>query len=168
MSGKAPSPLGVDVPRRRSVCARGHRIVGVGLVVALLSLVSVTATRAATAPAPPVMHERFTPLPCSGKPGSRTDLQQTGCSEQDILRTDRQIDALNRTIFYRLFDTESRRDFVAGHRAWLRYRDSYCLSVSDVFRGGTEAGVLAASCTDEVNSQHVRDLREFAADLPSG
>ncbi len=47
----------------------------------------------------------------------------------------------------------------AAHHAWL----AYCLSESDVFEGGTEAGVVFADCVAGVNSQHVKDLQRFLA-----
>jgi uncharacterized protein YecT (DUF1311 family) len=114
---------------------------------------------------PPVIHESFTPLPCAGAPKDRTTLQREGCAEQQILRSDRTIDALNRSIFTRLSAASSRRDFVAGHTAWFTYRRRYCLSVSDVFAGGSEAGVLYADCAARLNAQHVTNLRQFLADL---
>jgi uncharacterized protein YecT (DUF1311 family) len=115
--------------------------------------------------APPVIHEPFTPMPCTGRPGNRTTLQQEACSEQQILRSDKQINALNVKIFNALPSTSARRDLIAGHRAWLAYRKSYCLSVSDVFQGGTLAGVVDADCVATVNGQHVTNLRTFLKDL---
>ena len=114
---------------------------------------------------PPVIKEPFTPLPCGGSPGHRSTLQMEGCAEQQILRSDRQIDALNMAIFGKLPSTSARRDLIAGHKAWLSYRKAYCLSVSDVFQGGTAAGVVAADCTASINSQHVANLRTFLKDL---
>ncbi len=114
---------------------------------------------------PPVIHESFTPLPCSGAPSHRTTLEQEGCAEQQILRTDGKIDGLSAAIFGKLFDDGARRRFIAGHKAWLSYRHAYCLSESDVFEGGTEAGVLDAVCTASVNSDHIKDLKTFLADL---
>jgi uncharacterized protein YecT (DUF1311 family) len=118
--------------------------------------------------AAPVIHESFTPLPCTGTPGHRTTLETEGCAEQQILRSDKRIDALNQTIFGKLFDGAARRRFIAGHNAWLAYRHAYCLSVSDVFEGGTEAGVVDADCTAAVNSQHVKDLKAFLAAFGGG
>ncbi len=115
--------------------------------------------------APPVIHETFTSMPCSGRPGRRSMLQQEGCAEQQILRTDQQIDGLNQKIFSALRTNSARRDQIAGHRAWLAYRKSYCLSVSDVFQGGTLASVVFADCAATVNGQHVSNLRTFLADL---
>jgi uncharacterized protein YecT (DUF1311 family) len=117
--------------------------------------------------APPVIHESFTPMPCTGSPGHRSTLQEEGCAEQQILRSDKQINTLNRKIFTALHTTSGRRDLIAGHRAWLGYRKSYCLSVSDVFQGGTAAGVVDADCTATVNGQHVSNLRTFLKDLTS-
>jgi uncharacterized protein YecT (DUF1311 family) len=117
--------------------------------------------------APPVIHEPFTPMPCSGKPGNRSTLQEEGCAEQQILHSDKQIDALNQKIFNALHTTSARRDLLAGHRAWLAYRKSYCLSVSDVFQGGTLAGVVDADCVATVNGQHVTNLKTFLKDLTS-
>ena len=119
--------------------------------------------------APPVIHESFTPMPCSGSPGNRTTLQEEGCAEQQILHSDKQINAFNQKIFNALHTNSARRDLLAGHRAWLAYRKSYCLSVSDVFQGGTLAGVVDADCTATVNGQHVSNLKTFLKDLtPTG
>jgi uncharacterized protein YecT (DUF1311 family) len=116
---------------------------------------------------PPVIRESFTPLPCTGAPNQRTTLAQEGCAEQQILRSDKQIDTLSRSIFTRLADNAARRRFISGHKAWLAYRHAYCLSLSDVFEGGTEAGALDADCVASVNAQHVKDLKEFLGDLRS-
>jgi uncharacterized protein YecT (DUF1311 family) len=115
--------------------------------------------------APPVIHEPFTPLPCTGAPGHRTTLEMEGCAEQQILSSDKRIDALNQEIFGKLFDAAARRRFIAGHNAWLAYRRAYCLSASDVFEGGTEALVVYADCSASVNSQHVKDLKAFLRDF---
>jgi uncharacterized protein YecT (DUF1311 family) len=120
--------------------------------------------RAATLSAP-VIHEKFTPLGCSGKPSNRSTLQMEGCAEAQILASDKQIDKLNKSIFGHLSTTSAKHDFIAGHKAWFAYRQAYCLSESDVFQGGTEAGVLDAQCAAEVNSQHVSNLRDFLSDL---
>jgi uncharacterized protein YecT (DUF1311 family) len=117
--------------------------------------------------APPVMHESFTPLPCTGPPKHRSTLQMEGCAEHQILRSDKQIDTLNASIFGKLADDAARRRFISGHQAWVNYRHAYCLSVSDVFQGGTEAGVLDADCVAGVNTQHVKDLKQFLGDLHS-
>jgi uncharacterized protein YecT (DUF1311 family) len=114
---------------------------------------------------PPLIRESFTPLPCTGAPGHRTTLQMEGCAEQQILSSDKQIDALNTAIFGRLLDAAARRRFIVGHNAWLAYRHAYCRSASDVFEGGTEAGVVDATCTATVNSQHVKNLKAFLADF---
>lgn len=115
--------------------------------------------------AAPVIHESFTPLPCAGAPKDRSTVEQEGCAEHQILRSDRTIDTLNKSIFATLSAGLAQRDFVAGHAAWFTYRRRYCLSVSDVFAGGSGAGVLFADCAAQLNAQHVTDLRQFLADL---
>jgi uncharacterized protein YecT (DUF1311 family) len=124
-------------------------------------------SRQAAKLSPPVIHESFTPLPCTGSPQHRSSLQLEGCAEHQILGTDKKIDALNRTIFARLADNAARHDLIAGHKAWLSYRRAFCLSRSDIFRGGTAAAVVDAVCVAGVNEQHVKDLKMFANDLSS-
>lgn len=116
---------------------------------------------------PPVIHESFTVLPCAGAPGHRSTVEEEGCAEQQVLRSDGTIDALNASIFAKLAGDAARRRFMAGHKAWIDYRHAYCLSVSDVFEGGTEAGVIDADCVASVSNQHVEDLRGFLGDLGS-
>jgi uncharacterized protein YecT (DUF1311 family) len=143
-------------------------IVAVGATVALTSTAQALASSGHAAKlAPPVIHESFTPMPCTGSPGKRTTLQEEGCAEQQILRSDKQINTLNQKIFTALPSNSARRDLIAGHKAWLAYRKSYCLSVSDVFQGGTLAGVVDADCTATVNGQHVSNLKTFLKDLTS-
>jgi uncharacterized protein YecT (DUF1311 family) len=113
----------------------------------------------------PVIHEPFTTMPCTGKPGHRNTLQLEACSEQQILRSDKQIDALNKKIFTALPSNSARRDLISGHKAWLAYRKSYCLSASDAFQGGTLAGVVDANCFVTINGQHVTNLGSFLKEL---
>jgi uncharacterized protein YecT (DUF1311 family) len=141
-------------------------VAATSVIVALATAASAVASGArATKLAPPVIKESFSPLPCSGSPGHRSTLQMEGCAEQQILRSDKQVDALNKKIFGALPSNSARRDLIAGHTAWLAYRKAYCLSVSDVFGGGTAAGVLDADCTATVSAQHVANLRTFLKDL---
>ena len=86
-----------------------------------------------------MIRESFTPLPCGGTPTNRTTVQQEGCAEQQILRTDKTINSLNKAIFAKLRDDPARRRFIAAQQAWLAYRRAYCLSLSDVFQGGSQA-----------------------------
>ena len=145
---------------------RPFPLLGLAAAVALLVWSPASAAPAHVAKlSPPVIHEPFTPLPCSGAPGHRSTLQMEGCAEQQILASDKRIDALNQEIFGKLFDAAARRRFIAGHNAWFAYRRAYCLSSSDVFEGGTEAAVVDADCTAAVNSQHVKDLKGFLADF---
>ena len=110
---------------------------------------------------PVKIHETFTPLPCAGSPSHRTTLEQEGCAEKQILRNDTQIDVLEAQIFPILFNDHARRDLNAAQHAWLTYRKADCLSMSDLFEGGTEAGVVDAQCVAARNSQRVKDLRAF-------
>jgi uncharacterized protein YecT (DUF1311 family) len=114
---------------------------------------------------PVVIHEKFAPLPCSGSPNHRTTLQQEGCAEKQILRTDTRIDLLEAQIFPILFDDRARRDLNVAQHAWLNYRKADCLSVSDLFEGGTEAGVVDAQCEAGRNGQRIKDLRALHRDL---
>jgi uncharacterized protein YecT (DUF1311 family) len=115
--------------------------------------------------APPVISEPLTPLPCAGAPSKRTTVEQEGCAEHQILSSDEKIDALNKTIFAKLGSDAARRQFIAGNTAWLGFRKKYCLSVSDIFAGGTEAPVLDAECVAGLNTEHIKDLDTFVRDL---
>ena len=115
--------------------------------------------------APVVIHETFTPLPCAGAPGHRTTLQMEGCAEKQILRTDTQVNVLAAEIFQLLADNRARRDFNAAQHAWLGYRKADCFSMSDLFEGGTQAGVVDAQCVASRNNQRIKDLRTFKRDL---
>lgn len=163
--------LNLDTDRELHMPNRFSSFAAVLTVAATIALAAAASAGAAVAhaakPAPPVIRESFTALPCTGSPGHRSTLELEGCAEQQILRSDRQIDALNKTIFGKLPSNSARRDLLAGHKAWLAYRKAYCLSVSDVFQGGTAAGVVAADCTASVNSQHVTNLKTFLKDLTS-
>jgi uncharacterized protein YecT (DUF1311 family) len=113
----------------------------------------------------PVIHESFTPLPCTGKPKARNTLQQEGCAEHQILDTDARINTIAQSIFGRLRDRASESRFITAQRAWLTYRRADCLSQSDVFEGGSQAPVIDAQCAADRNGQRIKDLQSFLTDL---
>jgi uncharacterized protein YecT (DUF1311 family) len=118
---------------------------------------------AALALQPPVIRERFTPLPCPKHQVSTLDSE--GCYEQQILATDRQIDAEAKRIFRLLRLGGARADFVRGERAWLSYRNASCSAESSKYAGGTEAGVVAAACTAERSRTHLVELETMRKTL---
>jgi uncharacterized protein YecT (DUF1311 family) len=140
-------------------------LVGVATLSAGAAVSSALDAHAAKPSPPPAIREMFTPLPCSGKPNSRTTLQQEGCAEHDVLRTDKQIDALAKSVFALLRDNAAKRRFLAAEKAWLAYRRADCSSMSDVFEGGTQAPVVDAQCSAARNRVRIKDLRTFASDL---
>jgi uncharacterized protein YecT (DUF1311 family) len=111
------------------------------------------------------VRERFTPLPCSGQPKERSTIEEEGCIERQILATDAQINASARSIFALLATNAARRAFIAAQTAWLNYRRTDCASVSDIYEGGTLAGVVDAACTAERSGEREKDLRRFLSDL---
>jgi uncharacterized protein YecT (DUF1311 family) len=119
---------------------------------------------AAIAASPPVIHETFTPLPCPTHPQAQLELE--GCAEKAILTTDRSIDALNATIFARLA-ARDRATFVAGERAWLRYRRASCLTAASKYAGGTLSPLVDAECVAARNRTHLREQRSLLHDLRS-
>jgi uncharacterized protein YecT (DUF1311 family) len=125
----------------------------------VLALVAVLAGAALK---PPVVHEAFTPLPCPMHPSATLELE--GCDEQAILKSDRAINADARAIFNLLAPSE-RAGFVAGERAWLRYRRLSCAAEASKYAGGTLAGVVDAGCVVSRNRAHVRDLAETLGEL---
>jgi uncharacterized protein YecT (DUF1311 family) len=111
---------------------------------------------------PPVIHETFTPLPCPAKAVSTLDME--GCAEKDILASDRKINTANAAIFTLLRPID-RPTFVAGERAWLRYRRASCLTAASKYAGGTAAGVVDATCVADRNRTHVREQQTLLRDL---
>jgi uncharacterized protein YecT (DUF1311 family) len=114
---------------------------------------------------PVLIRETFTPLTCSGAAGHQTTLQMEGCLEKQILKSDTQINRLAAQIFPILVNDRARRDFNAAQRAWLSYRKADCLSMSNVFEGGTAAGVVDTQCQSSRNNRRINDLRAFRRSL---
>jgi uncharacterized protein YecT (DUF1311 family) len=117
---------------------------------------------AALALSPPVIHETFTPLRCPADPQAQLELE--GCAEKAILTSDRRIDALNAQIFTRLA-ARDRATFVAGERAWLRYRHASCLTAASKYAGGTLASLVDANCVAARNRTHLHEQASLLHDL---
>lgn len=126
------------------------------MVIALIAVLAGTTLK------PPVIHEVFTPLQCPMHAVSTLDIE--GCDEQTILKTDRTINADVRAIF-NLLAPSARGGFVAGERAWLRYRKLSCVAEASKYAGGTLAGVVDAGCVAARNRAHVADVREMLREL---
>ena len=121
------------------------------------------AAAAAAAPPPPVIKEGFTLLPCPKNP--QTTLALEGCAEHRIVKSDAIINAKVKRIYGMLRTNAAKTHFVLGERAWLSYRKANCQSRSDVYEGGTLAGVVFANCVADVNDAHVKDLTAFETAL---
>jgi len=142
---------------------------GAGFVVTLVAVTALahgSSVRLAPSVQAPVIHERFTPLPCSGEPGRRTTQQQLGCAEHAIVRIDGRLDQLAKSLMPRLPDNAARRRFATAAHRWLSYRNADRASVSDVFEGGTEAPVLQAQCLAARDRTRLADLGAFSRSLP--
>jgi uncharacterized protein YecT (DUF1311 family) len=113
---------------------------------------------------PPVIHEAFTPLGCPKHPTSTLDYE--GCAEQQILATDKKIDAKARAIFFELVPRE-RAGFVRGERAWLAYRKDSCAAEASKYAGGTLVGVIDAQCQAGRSKTHLGELTDMLKTLQS-
>jgi len=129
--------------------------------VVALALALVGSAASPKALEPPVISEGFTLLPCTAK---KTTIGLEGCAEHRIVRSDRGINRRARTIFFllRRFNSPAAQlRFVRGEHAWLRYRRAVCASRSDVYEGGSAAGVVFAECEAAKNTAHLRELESF-------
>ncbi len=108
---------------------------------------------------PPVIHEKFTSLPCP-KQHAYSTLAMEGCAEQSILKTDKQINA-EAALIFKLLPASYRAGFVRSEHSWLAYRNGTCEAQSGKYAGGTAAGVIAATCVADTNREHLRDLVAF-------
>ena len=126
-----------------------------------------SSTGSVTVLRPPVISEQFTLLPCPAKPVSTLDF--VGCAEHRIIRSDKAINATVEAIFARLRGTSTgaTRRFVRSERAWLAYRRAVCESRSDIYEGGSAAGIVFAKCVADRNTAHLNDLRARAQSRPT-
>ena len=113
--------------------------------------------------APPIIHEPFTPLPCPNHPKTTVDLE--GCGEQEVLKTDRMIDARAAAIFRLLRTTRARSEFVHGEHAWLGYRRASCSAQASVYAGGSAEPVAFITCEGRRNRRHLSDLADTVRSL---
>ena len=130
---------------------------------------------------PPVIHESFTPLPCTGAPGTSHHASRwraapsSGSSRSDKQDRRAQPGDLRKAVRRRRPAAGSSPVTTPGSR----YRHAYCLSASDVFEGGTEARrwsyadcvaarQLRARQGSEGSSSPVSAPRSAARDRPSG
>jgi len=121
-------------------------------------------------PSPPTLpriHEAFTTLPCPAKDSTATALAIEGCAEQEILLTDREIEARARQAFAHMTPS-GRRSLAAAERTWLTYRRSFCNARASLNMGGSLAPVAFAQCEVDVNASHLESVSALVRDLTSG
>jgi uncharacterized protein YecT (DUF1311 family) len=128
------------------------------VVLAALAVIPATATAAGQLK-PPVVKEKFTPLPCKGTPSHRTTIEMLGCAERQILASDKTINRLNQRVFETLTTNRAKARFISSNTSWVSFRGSWCATAGARFAGGTEQPVLVATCTASLNTEHVNDLQ---------
>jgi uncharacterized protein YecT (DUF1311 family) len=145
----------------------------IGLAALIAAIHVASSQGAASAPTtgaaplePPPIHEHFTQLACPSRPVSTVDFE--GCAEQVVLRTDKEIESLDSSIASFAASVPYNRLprlFLAGHRAWLTYRERDCHAVSERFEGGSLSPLADLDCVLSRNHQRIKDLRAFRRQL---
>jgi uncharacterized protein YecT (DUF1311 family) len=166
-------PSKLNLPFQRAGY-RGFWLGGAAFSVLLFSANACTSSRHQTTPSsqhhttsveplrPPAIKEGFTVLPCPrSRAARRTTLGLEGCSEHETLKTDGEINAHAKSIFHLLRDDVARRQFVAAEKAWLAYREKSCISVADVYRGGSAQPVFFSYCVVTRNKDHIKEIASF-------
>ncbi len=132
----------------------------------LLALLAVAAAAPVThtggALRPPVIREPFTTQLCPAS--ARTTRAMVACAEKAILRTDRAINALVKTIFG-VLPPARRKSFVESEKAWLRYRRSSCVAQVSLYVGGSIYPVEYGYCEVARNRTHLKDLAALRCGL---
>jgi uncharacterized protein YecT (DUF1311 family) len=101
------------------------------------------------------VREPFTALPCPKQPVSTVD--QEGCSERALLRSDAKVNALAARL-WKALPASGRASFARGERAWLVYRGASCRAESSKYAGGTLQPVAYLGCEVSRNTAHLTDL----------
>lgn len=137
---------------------RLHRLLAAGCGAAALAVAAAPppAATASSGPSAPVIHERFTLLPCPHRP--RTTLQLEGCAEHRVLARDHAIDALNAKVDAKLRGT-ARAQFAAAAASWLSYRNGTCTAEASIYAGGSVQPIAYANCLASIDSSHIGELR---------
>ena len=107
-----------------------------------------------SSPKAPVLREKFTLLACN----VNTTIGMEGCAEHQIVSLDTKINQLRVEIFTHLYNQSAKRNFVTAEDNWLAYRQTTCVSNSDVYQGGSLAPVEFARCEVRLNQQHLSNL----------
>jgi len=121
---------------------------------------------AASSASAPVVHEKFTLLPCPSKPS--TTVQIEGCAEHKVIALDKQIDGLNAKIFAKL-NKAGRAELIATNSDWVTYRNEACTTEASVYSGGTLQPIAYANCLVSIDTSHVTELKQMVVSLsPEG
>jgi uncharacterized protein YecT (DUF1311 family) len=145
------------------LAARSMTLMRLGTAAAVvLATLAAAACGQAAAPSPPVIHEPFTPLPCPKH--AVTTVGMEGCVEESILRSDKRINALVRTIFSSL-PVSNRAIFAQSERSWLRYRQGSCDTAASGYAGGSIQPVFFGECLASRNATHLKDLAQLRCDV---
>jgi uncharacterized protein YecT (DUF1311 family) len=138
----------------RAIVVSGVLFVGAGI----------SDASSATTPAPPVITEPFTPLPCH----HGTTLGLEGCAEGQLLTADRRINDEVKLLLNVIPTSHQQRSFVAVEREWLAYRKADCSTMSAVFEGGTIAPLEYALCEVRDDEARSTDLHSYFGLLEEG
>jgi uncharacterized protein YecT (DUF1311 family) len=114
-------------------------------------------------PAPPVLHESFTRLPCPPHP--QTTVAIEGCIEKAIVATDSAINKQVKKIFVLLPTAGARQTFVRSEKDWVAYRESSCSAQTAQYAGGTLQPLDYAYCVQARNKTHLLDLAALRKSL---
>lgn len=90
---------------------------------------------------------------------------QEVCLARKLKVVDHKIDLVASSLRKASFDSPAKGRVDQAEKAWFAFRDADCRSSSDLFEGGTEAGVLFEGCELGDSNARLKQLKQQLANL---
>ena len=91
-----------------------------------------------------------------------TQLQLNECAAASYAKSDKDLNKVYRDILARLKGpSETKTDFIAAQRAWLKYRDAQCRFEISGLEGGSVQPMIYSQCLDTLTQSRTKYLSQF-------
>ena len=96
--------------------------------------------------------------------GSSVQKHMTGCAEKELAEETKKLDGAYKDYIKFLGDEDYRADekkhFIESHKAWIKYKDSYCKFISSSCEGGSMCGMVWANCQATKTKERLKEIEE--------
>lgn len=91
----------------------------------------------------------------------QTEMEIHQQSNNAYKKADQEMTLVYKKVLKKLIDPNQRQLLIQAQRAWIKYKESHCKAIANLYEGGSMQPAIQADCLTELTKQRTRALQAY-------